>query len=99
MRAAAGFRVELDGLDVFGEPGEQSAILCFINRGQEEQKLDLAQFSSEIINNMALGTEAEQRGAGLLLEMLRKSDTAAASLTLPPLSGLLCRDGKLSRII
>lgn len=92
-------RYLLDGLDVFGEPGEQSTILCFINRGQEEQKLDFAQFSTEIINNMALSSEAEQQGAGLLLETLRKSDITAASLTLPPLSGLLCQDGKLNRII
>lgn len=89
----------MDGLDIFGEPGEQSAIICFINRGLKEKKLDLVQLSAEVTDKMLLASEAEQQGAGLLLEMLEKSDAAGTGLTLPPLSGLICQDGDLSRII
>lgn len=92
-------RYLLDGLDIFGEPGEQSAIICFINRGLKEQKLDLVQLSIEIADKMVLASDAEQQGAVLLWEMLEKSDAAGTSLTLPPLSGLICQDGDLSRII
>ena len=91
-------RYLLDGLDIFGEPGEQSAIICFINRGLKEQKLDLVQLSAEVADKMVLASEAEQQGAVILLEMLEKSDAAGASLTLPPLSGLICQDGDLSRL-